>query len=104
MGMVARLRPEKCADYLALHQDVWPEVQQMMSECGIRNYTIFRMGDVIFSYLEYVGTDFKADQAKMSSHPKMIEWWSQTEPCQLPFRQGSGLPNWETLDEVFHLR
>lgn len=102
-GMAARLRPELREEYLALHQEVWPEVEAMITECGIRNYTIFVLGDTIISYFEYVGDDFEADQAKMAADPVTREWWTHTAPCQLPFTEDSTAENWEAFEEVWHL-
>jgi L-rhamnose mutarotase len=102
-GMIARLRPEKRQEYLDLHAAVWPEVEEMISATGIRNYTIFVTGDVIVGYYEYVGDDYSADQAKMAADAATQRWWAHTAPCQLPFTPGSSAPNWEQMEEVWHL-
>lgn len=102
-GMAARLVPEKREEYLRLHSNVWPQVEATITECGIRNFTIFVLGDVIFGYYEYVGDDYDADQARMAEDSKTQEWWSYTAPCQLPFEPDSSVPNWQQLDEVWHL-
>lgn len=102
-GMAARLRPEKRAEYLELHANAWPAVESMISECGIRNFTIYVLGDVIFGYYEYVGDDFDADQAKMAADPSTQQWWARTAPCQLPFEPDSAEPNWQVMHEAWHL-
>lgn len=102
-GMIARLSPEGREEYLRLHSDVWPQVEATITATGIRNFTIFSLGDVIVGYFEYIGDDYEADQARMAADPATQEWWSRTGPCQLPFREGSGVENWEILDEVWHL-
>ena len=102
-GMAARLVPEKREEYLRLHSDVWPQVEATITACGIRNFSIFVLGDVIVGYYEYIGDDYDADQARMAEDPKTQEWWSYTAPCQLPFEPGSSDPNWQQLDEVWHL-
>jgi len=101
-GMAARLVPEKRAEYLELHADVWPHVEEMNTRCGIRNFTIFVLDDVILGFYEYVGDDYEADQARMAADPICQKWWSYTAPCQLPFRDGSDSPNWERFAEVWH--
>ena len=101
--MAARLVPEKREEYLRLHSDVWPQVEATITECGIRNFTIFVLGDVIFGYYEYVGEDYEADQARMAQDESTQRWWTQTAPCQLPFEPGSSEPNWQQFDEVWHL-
>jgi len=102
-GMAARLRPEKRAEYLELHANVWPGVEAKITECNIRNFTIFVLGDTIFGYFEYVGDDYDADQARMAADPTTQEWWARTGPCQLPFEPDSDLPNWQIMDEAWHL-
>jgi L-rhamnose mutarotase len=102
-GMVCRMRPELRAEYLALHAAVWPGVEAMITECGIRNFTIFVRGDVLFGYYEYVGDDYEADQARMAEDPVTQQWWARTAPCQVPFDANSPEPNWQQFDEVWHL-
>ena len=102
-GMAARLVPEKREEYLRLHADVWPQVEATITECGIRNFTIFVRGDVIVGYYEYVGDDYEADQAQMAADPSTREWWALTAPCQLPFEADSSEPNWQQFDEAWHL-
>lgn len=103
-GLACRLRPEKRAEYLELHAHVWPGVEAMITACGIRNYTIFLRGDVLFASYEYVGGDWEADQAKMAADPVTREWWSLTDPCQYGFDEGApdGV-RWQRLDEIWHL-
>jgi len=102
-GMAARMVPEKRYEYLELHKAVWPQVELTITKCGIRNFTIFVLGDVLFGYYEYVGDDYEADQARMGEDPATREWWKLTAPCQLPFEPGSTVPNWQLLDEAWHL-
>ena len=101
-GMAARLRPEKRAEYLELHSAVWPQVEATITDCGIRNFSIFVLGDVIFGYYEYVGDDFEADQATMASDPVTQQWWARTAPCQLPLDPQSGEPGWQIMHEAWH--
>ncbi|WP_349425950.1 L-rhamnose mutarotase [Microbacterium sp. LWS13-1.2] len=102
-GMVCRMRPEKRTEYLALHGAVWPGVEKTITQCGIRNFTIFVIDDVLFGYYEYVGDDYDADQRKMAADPVTQEWWSRTAPCQTPFTDDADVPNWQILDEAWHL-
>ena len=102
-GMAARLVPEKREEYLRLHSDVWPQVEATITECGIRNFSIFVLGDVIVGYYEYIGDDYDADQARMAEDPKTQEWWSYTAPCQLPFEPDSSAANWQEFEEAWHL-
>ena len=102
-GMAARMVPEKREEYLELHRAVWPAVEDTIRVCGIRNFSIFVLGDVLFGYYEYIGDDYDADQARMAADPSTQEWWMLTAPCQLPFEPGASAANWQELDEAWHL-
>ena len=57
-GMVIRVRPELEDAYVHLHANTWPEVLQRISDCNMRNYTIFMRDGYLFAYYEYVGDDY----------------------------------------------
>ena len=105
MGFVLGLKPEKVAEYRELHAAVWPGVLKMIAECGIRNYSIYlkEPENLLFSYFEYVGTDFAADQAKMAADPMTQKWWSVCMPCQEPLATRKEGEWWAEMEEVFHL-
>jgi L-rhamnose mutarotase len=102
-GMAARMVPEKREEYLELHRAVWPAVENTLTACNVRNFTIFVIGDVLFGYYEYIGDDHAADQALMAADPSTQEWWARTAPCQLPFEPGASEQNWQELEEAWHL-
>lgn len=101
-GQVIGIKPEYVEDYERLHQVVWPEVLSMIHECNIRNYSIFRHGDLLFAYFEYIGDDYEADMAKMAADPKTQEWWGKVAPMQEPLPDRSPNEWWNTIPEVFH--
>ena len=84
-GQLGRLKPEKIEEYEALHGAPWPEVLQTIYDCNLRNYSIFRHGDLVFAYFEYVGEDYEADMAKMELCPHTQKWWTHTKPCFVKF-------------------
>ena len=102
-GMTIHLRPEAEAAYKRYHASVWPEVLGMISECNIRNYSIFLRDGILFSYFEYFGTNFAADMAKMAADPKTQEWWAIMEPMQQPLANRAKREWWAAMEEVFHL-
>ncbi len=101
-GQVIGLKSDQTEAYERLHTAVWPEVLAMISACNMRNYSIFRHGEQLFAYFEYVGDDFEADMAKMAADPKTCEWWSWTEPMQVPLETRAPGEWWATMTEVFH--
>lgn len=101
-GQVIGVRPEHVDSYVAHHAAVWPGVLATIRDCGIRNYSIFRWGDVLFSYFEYVGDDYAADTARMAADPVTQEWWALMEPMQEPVADRGEGEWWHSLPEVFH--
>lgn len=100
---VVHLRPEKEAEYLALHADAWPAVLTRLSQSNIRNYSIFLRDGMLFSYLEYVGDDYDADTAAIAADPETQRWWTLTDPCQQPVDSAAPGELWAPMREVFHL-
>ena len=71
---VIGIKPEHRAEYERLHADVWPDVLAQIAKSNIRNYSIYRYGDLHFSSFEYVGDDFDGDMAKMAEDPTTQQW------------------------------
>ncbi|MFK0386067.1 L-rhamnose mutarotase [Agrobacterium sp. NPDC090273] len=104
MGMLIGVKPEMIAEYKRLHAAVWPEVLALISDCNIRNYTIFlrEPENLLFGTWEYHGTDFDADIAKMAASEKNREWWAFTIPCQQPLESRKDGEWWAMMENVFH--
>ncbi len=101
-GQVLGVKPEHVAEYERIHRAVWPEVLATIHACNLRNYSIFRHGDLLFAYFEYVGDDFAADMATMAADPKTQEWWSVCMPMQRQVAGATPEEWWTTIPEVFH--
>src|SRR5258707_15557939 len=83
-GMTIRLEPGSEEVYKRYHAAVWPGVLAKISECNIRNYSIFlrEPENFLFAYFEYHGDDFAADSAKMAADPTTQKWWDVSTSCQ----------------------
>lgn len=88
--------------YKELHANPWPGVLEQITECNIRNYSIYLKDDYLFSYFEYVGEDFAADMTKMAEDSLTREWWKLTDPCQVPLETRKEGEWWASMEEVFH--
>lgn len=107
-AMVIGLEPDKVEEYKRLHAAAWPEVLRKIRECHLRNFSIYLRqlppaGDYfLFSYYEYIGTDYEADVAKIAADPTTQEWWSHCNPCQRPLPDRAKGEWWAAMEEVFH--
>ncbi|MGW4671604.1 L-rhamnose mutarotase [Streptomyces sp. NPDC004324] len=100
---VVRLRPEKEAEYRALHAAAWPGVLEALKRAHIGNYSIFLRDGLLFSYLEYTGDDYAADTAAIATDPISQRWWALTDPCQQPLDTAVAGQLWAGAEEIFHL-
>lgn len=102
-GQIIGVKPEHFEEYKKFHAEVWPGVLNKISECNIRNYSIFHKDNQLFAYFEYHGTDFAADMAKMAADPTTQKWWEIMEPMQQPIDNRKPGEWWANMEEVFHL-
>ncbi len=105
MGMVIGIDPSKIAEYKKLHADVWPQVLERLRQSNITNYSIFlkEPENLMFSYWEYRGTDFDADNAAIAADQTTQDWWKVCGPMQRPLDSRKEGEWWAEMDEVFHL-
>jgi L-rhamnose mutarotase len=103
IGSVIGLAEGAQEEYERLHRAVWPEVLAQIKRSKIQNYSIYRYGDLLFSYFEYVGSDFESDMAAMGEDSKTKEWWALTIPLQSPMDERKPGEWWMELPELFHM-
>jgi len=102
VASVIGLPEEHRAEYERLHAAVWPAVLDQIQRSHIRNYSIYRCGELLFSYFEYVGEDYDRDMAAMSADPATQRWWAVCTPLQSPLPDRAPGEWWKELDPVFH--
>lgn len=102
-GQVIKVKPDRLEDYKYHHANPWSEINAMISECNIQNYSIYYRDGYLFAYYEYVGNDYEADMAKMAADPKTQEWWDVVKPCQQPLENRAEGEWWSDMEEVYHL-
>ena len=49
---VLEVRPGYEEEYEKRHDEIWPEMVQILKESGVSNYSIFRHGLTLFGYFE----------------------------------------------------
>ena len=103
IASVIGLPPENVDMYERLHAAVWPGVLDRLTASNITNYSIYRHGDLLFSYMEYTGDDLEADMASIAADPTTQEWWKLCEPLQRPLKDRVPGEWWKEIPEVFHL-
>lgn len=102
IGQVIGIRPEGVAKYIDLHREVPTEVVEHIRRCNYQNYSIFHWGEYLFAYIEYVGSDFAADNRKMADHGPTQQWWQRVGPLQSPVESRKEGEWWHSIAEIYH--
>lgn len=102
-GLIVGVVPERRDEYLRLHSAVWPQVEATLTACNVTNYSIFVAGNTLIAYYEYVGLDHDADMRRIQADPVSQEWWTHTDPCQVPVAGTPAGELWFDAELVWHL-
>ncbi|MET0702621.1 MAG: L-rhamnose mutarotase [Mycobacterium sp.] len=97
------LKPDRVADYLAAHQDVWPEMLDALSAAGWRNYSLFtRESDgLVVGYLET--DDFALAQQRMAETEINTKWQAGMAQYFVDGDRADPDAQMTPLTEYFHL-
>jgi len=102
-GQVIRIKNGKLDEYKKYHAAVWPGVLAKITDCNIRNYSIYQKDGFLFSYYEYVGENYEADMKRMADDPLTQKWWDIMNPLQEPLATRAEGEWWSIMEEVFHI-
>ena len=103
---VIGLKEDKIEAYKKLHANCWPDVLKRIKSSNISNYSIHlrKMPDqkyYLFSYFEYLGSDFESDMQAIADDPITKDWWKECSPCQEPLEDRAEGEHWADMEEVF---
>ena len=54
----ARVLPGKLDEYIRRHDEIWPEMTEVLNQTVIHNYTIWNLRDELFGYYECDDLDY----------------------------------------------
>ena len=69
----ARVLPGMLDEYIRRHDEIWPEMTALLNAAGIRNYTIWNVGDELFGYYESEDITFAA---KVQAESPVVDKWN----------------------------
>lgn len=95
-----RLNPGMEAEYTRRHDEIWPELVDLLREAGISNYSIHLDAETmtLFGYLERRDDHTMHD---LPNHPVMKKWWAYMGDIMATNPDGS--PIAIPLTETFYL-
>ncbi|MGH9832090.1 MAG: L-rhamnose mutarotase [Blastocatellia bacterium] len=94
------LKPGNREEYECRHNPIWPELQEVLKQHGVRNYSIFldRETDRLFAYAEIESEELWRQIAQTDVCRR---WWAHMKDLMLVNEDYS--PRAIDLKEVFHL-
>lgn len=95
-----QLKPGVQAEYERRHDEIWPELSDLLTEAGIYDYSIFldASTDALFAVLR-LRPD--ANRDALPSHPVMRRWWDYM--ADLMVVEPGNRPVEYPLRAVFHM-
>lgn len=70
----ATVLPGKLEEYQQRHANLWPEMKKVLHDAGIRNYTIWNVGNELFGYYE---CDSVAFAARVQAESPVVDQWNE---------------------------
>lgn len=68
------IRPGSLEEYTRRHQEIWPEMVEVLKAAGIRNYTIWNIGNELFGYYECDSIEYAS---KIQSESPVVKKWDE---------------------------
>jgi len=98
---LARVRPDRLAEYRAAHREVWPQMLAALREAGWANYSLFLDDDgLLIGYLET--DDFDAARRRMEQAGVNARWQAEMAPFFAGIAQRPD-EGFRQITEIFHL-
>lgn len=103
-GLDLRPDPVLIAEYIRLHEEVWPEIRKSIRDAGVLDMQIYRLGDRLFMIMDTVD-DFTLERkaAMDAANPKVIEWETLMGTFQKVDDAGDLTRRWQLTEKVFQL-
>jgi L-rhamnose mutarotase len=88
-------------EYKRRHDEIWPEMVELLKKAGISNYTIFNVGDELFGYYE---CEHGVEYASMIQRgSEIVKKWDVYMQDILDLKKDENTGAQDKLVEVFRL-
>ncbi len=100
IGFKMTLNPGMATEYQRRHDEIWPELVDLLRETGISDYSIFldEESNTLFGVL-WRRLDHKMET--LTEHPVMHRWWAHM--ADIMQTDHSNKPQASDLQLVFHM-
>lgn len=98
----ATLKDGKKDEYIKRHNEIWPEMVDLLKSAGIENYSIWLCGNELFGYYECArGVQYAG---RIQSESPIVEKWNEymKDVMDMPIDETTGAQ--PLLEQVFYLK
>jgi L-rhamnose mutarotase len=95
-----KLKPDSVAEYKRRHQEIWPEIEQILTESGIYNYSIF-LDEETSTLFAVHDIDKENTALSIGSDEIVKKWWDYNANLMEVNHDNSPIVNY--LEEIFYL-
>lgn len=89
-------------EYRRRHDEIWPEMKEVLTKAGIVNYSIWNVGDELFGYYECEkGAEYAA---RIQRESPVVEKWDEYMEDILIMEKDPGTGAQPLLTQVFSFR
>lgn len=90
------------AEYVRRHQEIWPEMVEVLKQAGIVNYSIWNVGNELFGYYECEkGADYAA---KVQAESPVVDRWNEYMKDVMVMEMDPVTGAQPKAEEVFYLQ
>ena len=98
----AKIKEGKRAEYIKRHNEIWPEMKELLKSAGIFNYSIWNVDDDLFGYYECEkGIEFAA---RVQAESPIVERWNEYMKDVMEMELDPQTGAQPHLTEVFYLK
>ena len=97
----AILKDGKKDEYVRRHDEIWPEMLEVLKAAGIQNYSIWLCGNELFGYYECInGIEFAG---KVQAESPVVARWNEfmKDVMEMPIDERTGAQ--PLLEQVFEM-
>jgi len=96
-----RVYPKYYEEYQKRHDELWPEMHQLLKEHGVHNYSIF-LDEESGSLFAYVEVESEAKWEAIAKTQTCQKWWDYMKDIMEVNEDNS--PKTQPLEAVFYLK
>ncbi|MDI3546449.1 MAG: L-rhamnose mutarotase [Halanaerobiales bacterium] len=73
VGFKLKLKAQKQEEYKKRHDEIWPEMLEVLDKAGIKNYSIWNIGTELFGYYEVEDLEYSN---KVQAESEVVKKWN----------------------------